>query len=389
MEDLRQRGLAQPAQRFRRQGEPVVVALHPALPAQLPLQFAQPAQVVGGGPAELALHRLHVDVVERRAGMLLAELVDQLVQVADLAEGRGRVAVAEVLTSPHPLAAAPVHAGSQRLQVVGELGQLAAQRAVAERLVHQVLQLLALLRAQRPHQALGRGGLPGQGVDQLVDVLRVVREELPVLVHEVTERVVGVLAAGVLLQQLVEVAHHGGHFREVPVLQGVPHPGEALLDDLALQPVQDLLVDVASFRRCPVVFGQFRDGLRRGPRQVVQDRLVEARVHVVARPQRVPLGGQRLVEHLPGPGDRPVQVAPAQRLLAEPAGPVAQVVQPAAVARAAADQVTQGVAQAVALHDPLAHLVDGGAHVVRRGERVGPVPPRAVPENVTSHRQLP
>ena len=89
--------LPEPAQRLRGQRQPVGVAGHPALPAQLALELAQPAHVVGGRPAELALDRLDVDVVQGGAGVLLAELVEQLVQLADLAERGGGVAVAEVL----------------------------------------------------------------------------------------------------------------------------------------------------------------------------------------------------------------------------------------------------------------------------------------------------
>ena len=55
-------------------------------------------------------------------------------------------------------------------------------------------QLRALLGGHRVHHPLGGGRPLGQGVDQLVDVLRVLGEEVAVLVHEVGEVLGGVLA---------------------------------------------------------------------------------------------------------------------------------------------------------------------------------------------------
>ena len=75
------------------------------------------------------------------------------------------------------------------------------QRRRTERLLRQGIQLGALLLAQAVAEALrGRGAL-GQRVQQLVDVARVLREELAVLVHELIEVLLRVLAAGVFVQQ--------------------------------------------------------------------------------------------------------------------------------------------------------------------------------------------
>jgi len=324
--------------------------------------------------------------------VLLAELIEQLVELPDLAERLGGVPVPEILAAAHLLAAAPLQVGPQGTQVVGQLGQLPAQRAVAERLVHQLLQLLALLRAQRAHQPLGRRRLPGQRVDQFLDVLRVFREELAVLLHELGERVVGVLAAGVLAEQVVEVAHHFGDALvggRILTLQRLLEPGEALLHDLTAQAVEDLLVSRPRLVTLPVVLGELLHRLSRRAGQVVEDRLAEPGLVVVVSAQLVALGRDRLIEQLLGPGDRPVEVAPAQRLAAHPPGAGPQLVQAAALARALPDQVAQGVAQIFPGQDPLADLVDRRPHVVGRRERVRPVVPGSVAEPAGGHDQLP
>src|SRR5689334_11027666 len=100
-EDRAQRGTAEPPQSLRAQRQPLGSPGDPALPAQLPFQLPQPAHVRTGLAAEQPLHRLHVDVVERRAGMLLPELVDEVVEVRDLAEHLGRLAVPEPLLAAY------------------------------------------------------------------------------------------------------------------------------------------------------------------------------------------------------------------------------------------------------------------------------------------------
>jgi hypothetical protein len=71
--------------------------------------------------------------------------------------------------------------------------------------------------------------------------------------------------------------------------------------------------------------------------------------------------------------------------VAQPPGPGEQVVEATAALRAAAQQVAQRLPQAAAVEDLGADLVDGGAHVVGRGERVGPAAPRPVAEPVVAH----
>ena len=87
-------------------------------------------------------------------------------------------------------------------QRVLQVGHLAGQAHVGHRLGHQVRQLGPLLGGQPGHHPFLRGGPAGERVDQLLDRLRVVREELAVLVHELAEPLVGVLAAVVRVDEL-------------------------------------------------------------------------------------------------------------------------------------------------------------------------------------------
>jgi hypothetical protein len=65
-----------------------------------------------------------------------------------------------------------------------------------------------LLRAERGEEPLGRGLTSRERVDELVDVLRVLREQVAVLVHEVAELVLGVLAARMRGEQVVQIGEH-------------------------------------------------------------------------------------------------------------------------------------------------------------------------------------
>ena len=200
---------ALPSWRIASRREPelaVGAALEVAGVAQRPLELAQGPGVDGGLVAELAGQLVEVDVVHPGAAVGLGELLGEVVEVGEVLEHAGAVAEAEALLAVEALGAAPVLAGAQRLEVVVELAERLHQLGRAERLGWPGR------RARRAAPGVielrirwaGRRAL-GQRVHQLVDVLRVLGEEVAVLVHEVGELLVGVLAAPVRLQQLVEV----------------------------------------------------------------------------------------------------------------------------------------------------------------------------------------
>ena len=65
----------------------------------------------------------------------------------------------------------PSPSGSSCVERRGELGQVPAQPVVAEQRVHHVLQLLALVGAQRLHQRLHLGHARGELLDDVVERL--------------------------------------------------------------------------------------------------------------------------------------------------------------------------------------------------------------------------
>ena len=204
-----QRGLAEPAYRPRGQPQPVVAAGQEALPLQLALQVAQSPEVARRLGSEPLLQQLDVDVVKGGAGVRLGELGLQRLQVGQLGHRLDGRAVAERLPArPHPGGRVAVQTGPQRPQVVAELGHLGGEVGVGQGLAHQLAELFALLGTERGQHPLRRRLPPGQRVDQLLDGLRLLGEELAVLVHEVPEGVGGVLVAGVRGEQGVQVGQH-------------------------------------------------------------------------------------------------------------------------------------------------------------------------------------
>ena len=90
-----------------------------------------------------------------------------------------------------------------------------------------------------------------QANEQLLDIARVLGKELAVAVHELAELLFGVLAAGVGVEQVVEIVQHLVHAGPVlvgRVLERLLHSREALVEHLAAQQVPDLLVVLPGFR---------------------------------------------------------------------------------------------------------------------------------------------
>ena len=213
----------------------------------------------------------------------------------------------------------------------------------------------------------------GQQVDQLLDGARVLREELPVLGHEALERLVGVLPAGVRLEQVVEVGQHpldplpvgiGG------VLQRLLHPREALVEEFATEQVLDPLVILAGLRRAPRVVRQRRD--RRSSRcgQARQAHLGEAGVVVEVAGQLLALGEQRTVQQLPDLLEGAIQPVPVEQFPAAPLHLAGQVVETALFAAAAAQELPHRRRGRVPGHHVLADRLEGLGEVDRGREGV-------------------
>ena len=95
--------------------------------------------------------------------------------------------------------------GQQRVESCGELGQIPAQPVVAQQRIHGVLQLLALLGAERLHQRLHLRHPRGELLDDVVERLGT-REQLAVARQEA--RYVRLAAGEAFLEQAVEIADH-------------------------------------------------------------------------------------------------------------------------------------------------------------------------------------
>ena len=195
------------------------------------------------------------------------------------------------------------------------------------------------------------------------------------LVHEVRRILLGVLAASVLVQQVVEVVEHlvdaltvlvGG------VLQRLLHAGEPLIEHLAAEQILDLLVLFARLTAAPVVVGQFLHGLGRRRRQRLDPHLVEPGVVVERAGQLLALGQHRLVEQLLDLLQGAVKVVALQQLPATTIGFGGQFVGAAHVLGATAHQLGQRTPRRAALHDVLADLLERLAQVDRRRQRIGP-----------------
>ena len=92
-------------------------------------------------------------------------------------------------------------------------------------------------------------------------------------VHEVVKILLGVFAAGVLVQQVIEVVDHvvdpltilvGGPF------QSLLHAGEALVEHLAAEQIPDLVVLLARLVAAPAVLRKLLHGFGRRRRQRIQ-----------------------------------------------------------------------------------------------------------------------
>ena len=130
----------------------------------------------------------------------------------------------------------------------------------AEGLLRQRIQFGTLLGGEAVAEALRGGGTLGQRIQELIDIARVLREVLAVLGHEIVEVVLGVLATGVFVQQVVEVVEHlvdGLAVFVTGVLQRLFHAGEALIEYFPSEQVLDLLVFLLRFGASPLVLREF------------------------------------------------------------------------------------------------------------------------------------
>ena len=206
--DVAQQRLAELAHRLR--GEPEVAvgaAAQGAAVAQRLLELLEGARVDRGLVAELAGELVEVEVVHPGAAVGLRELLGEVVEVGEVLEDAGAVAETEALLAVHPLRAAPVLAGAQRLEVGVEPGQGLHQRRRAERLLRELHQLRRAARRVIEFSircaAAARWAIASRSSSMFCGFSG---KKSPCLAMNSSKSSCGVLAALVLLEQLVEVA---------------------------------------------------------------------------------------------------------------------------------------------------------------------------------------
>ena len=345
--------------------------------AHLPLHVSQRPRRDHRVIAELTLQGLEVDVVEPCTSVRLSQLLAQGLELGQVLEDPGAVSEPDALIARERLGARPVLAGAQRLQVRVQLAELAHELRRAERLRREGHQLGPLVGRHRPHHPLGRGCPLRQRLDELLDGLRLLREEVPVLVHEVREVLGGVLALPVLVEELVEIGQHLRDGRAVlvaRVLERVLHAGEPLVEQLAPQEVLDLLVRLLGGLGLPVVRTQRVHGSGRRAGERVERHLPQGPVAVVhgrVAGELLALFQERRLEQLLDLLERAVELVVAQQALSLPVDVTGQVVEAALVAAAAPQVLAQRALRRVPRHDVLRDRLQRLGEVDRRRERIG------------------
>ncbi len=205
---------------------------------------------------------IEVDLAEggRRRGRL--EHVLHAVELAELAGQVGGAVQRHRALAVEVVALLPAGVGEGTLEVLRQAVDLPAQVHVLEHGPHELAQLRLLFGAEAvPHRLGGRHAL-GQLLEQLVEVLRVAREHVPELLHELLEAGVEVLASLALLEHAVErvvgVAH-ARHFLGAHVGQRLGGALEERVGHLPPQLLDQLLEALPGFGGHEVVVLQAAD----------------------------------------------------------------------------------------------------------------------------------
>ncbi len=273
-------------------------------------------------------------------------------------------------------AASQARSGRRACEGLAEAAHLVGEPGLVEGLVDQVAELLALARGHRGEHALGGGGAAGEGVDELLEVPRLLRKHVAIFRHERVEVACWLLASGVPVQHVVQVRHHLAdplHRLRVRVGQRVAQPLELAVEHLPPQQVTQLLEGLPGRGRAPFVGRQRLDRAGGVVGQRVELGLTQPGVVGRVGEQLGPLLPDRLVQQRPCPLQGAVEPAALSQLAAASAYLSEHVVETSAVLRArqaALEQVAQGVHGRGTGQDGVAHLVESRTHVVRRGEGV-------------------
>ncbi len=198
------------------------------------------------------------------------------------------------------------------------------------------------------------------------------------------------LPPGIRREHLVKVREHvldALHRLRIRCLQRLLHAAELAVEHFAAQQVTKPLEGRPGGRGPPVVVRELLDGLRRVVRQRVQVRLAHPRLVGRIGEQFGPFLADGGVEQGPGLFQDAVEAAAAADLPLPLAYPAQQVIKPALVAHAAAEEVPQRIRGGGPGQDVVAHLIHRTADVVRRRQRVRAVDITSIP--IGGHRAAP
>ena len=178
-------------------------------------EVAHAVEALGRIVAEQLASAIDVDLGERAGVGRTTHEVLELVEVTELVHELRGLGEAERVLAAEVVALVPTHLGEELLQVLAELVGLPAQVHVLHELVGEALELRPLLGRHRVEHRLHRGHALRHDLEQLVEGLRVLREEVPVALHELLERLLRVLALLAHLEELVQLGEHVLHAGDV------------------------------------------------------------------------------------------------------------------------------------------------------------------------------
>jgi hypothetical protein len=208
-----------------------------------------------------------------------------------------------------------------------------------------------------------------QRVDELLQIGRLVREQVTELRHEVVEVLLGVRALGIGVEHRVEPGHHvldPLHRLRVGLLQGLLHAAELAVEHLPAEQVLQLLERFPGGGRAPLVVGEIPDRLRHVGRQRVKLGLAQPGIVTGIREQLGALLADRRVEQRPGLLQDAVEPAGVPDLALPFPDPPEQVVESLMAGHPPAHQIAQRAGRIRPVQHRLAQRVHGAADVVGR-----------------------
>ena len=172
----------------------------------------------------------------------------ELVHAVEPAELRERPLERQLLATLEVISLAQ-SLGEQRIERRGELSQIPAQPVIAQQRIHHVLQLLALIGAERLHQRLHLGHSRGELLDDVVERLRAGKDTA------VARQEVGgirLVAGEAFLEQPVQLADHvpiRGQVVWRHALSASDIPANCASSTCLRQPIEQLIEAFAARRR--------------------------------------------------------------------------------------------------------------------------------------------